>query len=76
MTLSSAYSEPRRARACATGRSLRRGFRVWGTLLYTGRDQLPLADERILAVPLSELWEQWGVSKEAVDWEKSLGVTQ
>ena len=29
-----------------------------GVLLYTGRDRLPLADERILAVPLSELWER------------------
>ena len=30
----------------------------FGVLLYTGRDRLPLADERILAVPLSELWER------------------
>ena len=29
-----------------------------GVLLYTGRDRLPLADKRILAVPLSELWER------------------
>lgn len=29
-----------------------------GVLLYAGRDRLPLADERILAVPLSELWER------------------
>lgn len=29
-----------------------------GVLLYTGRDRLPLADERILAVPLSDLWER------------------
>ena len=29
-----------------------------GVLLYTGRDRLPLADGRILAVPLSELWER------------------
>ena len=29
-----------------------------GVLLYIGRDRLPLADERILAVPLSELWER------------------
>ena len=27
-----------------------------GFLLYNGRDILPLADERMLAVPLSELW--------------------
>ena len=30
----------------------------FGVLLYTDRDRLPLADERILAVPLSELWER------------------
>ncbi len=30
----------------------------FGVLLYTGRDLLPLAGERILAVPLSELWER------------------
>ena len=29
-----------------------------GVLLYAGRDRLPLADERILAVPLRELWER------------------
>lgn len=29
-----------------------------GILLYVGRDRLLLADERILAVPLSELWER------------------
>ena len=29
-----------------------------GILLYHGRDILPLADERMLAVPLSELWER------------------
>lgn len=29
-----------------------------GVLLYAGRDRLPLADERILAVPLSDLWER------------------
>ncbi len=29
-----------------------------GVLLYTGHDRLPLADERMLAVPLSELWER------------------
>ena len=29
-----------------------------GALLYAGRDRLPLADERILAVPLSDLWER------------------
>ncbi len=29
-----------------------------GILLYNGRDILPLADERMLAVPLSELWER------------------
>ncbi len=29
-----------------------------GVLLYAGRDRLPLADKRILAVPLSELWER------------------
>ena len=29
-----------------------------GVLLYAGRDCLPLADKRILAVPLSELWER------------------
>ena len=29
-----------------------------GVLLYAGRDRLPLADGRILAVPLSELWER------------------
>ena len=29
-----------------------------GVLLYAGRDVLPLADRRMLAVPLSELWEQ------------------
>ena len=29
-----------------------------GILLYNGRDVLPLADERMLAVPLSELWER------------------
>ncbi len=29
-----------------------------GVLLYAGRDRLPLAGERILAVPLSELWER------------------
>ena len=27
-----------------------------GFLLYNGRDILPLADRRMLAVPLSELW--------------------
>ena len=57
MILSSAYSEPRQARACAADRSLRREFRA-GVLLYTGRDRLPLVDERILTVPLSELWER------------------
>ena len=29
-----------------------------GVLLYAGRDVLPLGDRRMLAVPLSELWEQ------------------
>ena len=29
-----------------------------GILLYNGRDILPLADERMLAVPLSDLWER------------------
>ncbi len=29
-----------------------------GVLLYAGRDVLPLGDPRILAVPLSELWER------------------
>ena len=29
-----------------------------GVLLYAGRDRLPLADKRIIAVPLSELWER------------------
>ena len=29
-----------------------------GVLLYTGRGRLPLVDERILTVPLSELWER------------------
>ena len=29
-----------------------------GILLYNGRDILPLAGERMLAVPLSELWER------------------
>lgn len=29
-----------------------------GVLLYAGRDRLPLADERILAVLLSDLWER------------------
>ncbi|MDE2753806.1 MAG: ATP-binding protein [Gemmatimonadota bacterium] len=29
-----------------------------GILLYNGRDILPLSDERMLAVPLSELWER------------------
>lgn len=29
-----------------------------GVLLYAGRDRLPLADKRMLAVPLSELWER------------------
>lgn len=29
-----------------------------GILLYTGEDLLPLADRRMLAVPLSELWER------------------
>ncbi|MDE2794421.1 MAG: ATP-binding protein [Gemmatimonadota bacterium] len=29
-----------------------------GILLYNGRDILPLADKRMLAVPLSELWER------------------
>ena len=29
-----------------------------GILLYNGRDILPLADERMLAVPLGELWER------------------
>ena len=29
-----------------------------GVLLYTGRHRLPLADEGLLAVPLSELWER------------------
>ena len=53
MILSSAYSEPRRARACAASRSFESGV-----LLYAGRDRLPLADERMLAVPLSELWER------------------
>ena len=28
-----------------------------GVLLYAGRDVLPLGDRRMLAVPLSELWE-------------------
>ena len=27
-------------------------------LLYAGKDRLPLADKRMLAVPLSELWER------------------
>ena len=31
---------------------------VSGVLLYAGRDCLPLADRRMLAVPLSELWER------------------
>ena len=31
---------------------------VSGVLLYTGRDRLPLADKRMLAVPLCELWER------------------
>lgn len=29
-----------------------------GVLLYAGRDRLPLADKRMLAVPLSEMWER------------------
>lgn len=29
-----------------------------GILLYNGRDMLPLADDRMLAVPLGELWER------------------
>ena len=29
-----------------------------GLLLYAGEDLLPLADKRMLAVPLSELWER------------------
>ncbi len=29
-----------------------------GILLYNGRDVLPLADDRMLAVPLGELWER------------------
>ena len=29
-----------------------------GLLLYSGEDLLPLADKRMLAVPLSELWER------------------
>jgi hypothetical protein len=29
-----------------------------GVLLYSGRDVLPLGDRRMLAVPLSELWER------------------
>lgn len=29
-----------------------------GILLYNGRDVLPLADDRMLAVPLCELWER------------------
>ena len=29
-----------------------------GVLLYAGRDRLPLADKRMLAVPLSDLWER------------------
>ena len=29
-----------------------------GIVLYNGRDILPLADKRMLAVPLSELWER------------------
>ena len=29
-----------------------------GLLLYAGGDLLPLADKRMLAVPLSELWER------------------
>ena len=28
-----------------------------GVLLYSGRDVFPLRDERLLAVPLSRLWE-------------------
>ena len=46
------------------GRGLRRladrcgeDFEV-GALLYAGRDVLPLGDPRLLAVPLSELWER------------------
>lgn len=31
---------------------------VSGVLLYDGRDCLPLADKRMLAVPLCELWER------------------
>ena len=31
---------------------------VSGVLLYAGRDCLPLADKRMLAVPLCELWER------------------
>ena len=31
---------------------------VSGVVLYTGRDVLPLGDRRMLAVPLSELWER------------------
>ncbi len=30
----------------------------YGILLYSGEDILPLADKRLLAVPLSELWER------------------
>ena len=29
-----------------------------GVLLYAGRDVLPLGDRRMLAAPLSELWER------------------
>ena len=29
-----------------------------GILFYDGRDMLPLSDKRMLAVPLSELWER------------------
>ena len=29
-----------------------------GILFYEGRDMLPLTDKRMLAVPLSELWER------------------
>ena len=29
-----------------------------GLLLYAAEDLLPLADKRMLAVPLSELWER------------------
>ena len=29
----------------------------FGVILYAGRDKLPLIDELILVMPLSELWE-------------------